>query len=158
MNTDQNSVPHGSRCDNAVGDAAEQVFTSERGHVVPCNDEDGVSVSGKRKLLQELGIRYDGRTYYFLSYRYTRLEDAVAYARIVRSRASLHLPNDQMTSPTDCEVTKEADEAELDEMRRLGVEHRNGRYTFAEFKYDKLSDALAYARLMARNEESAARA
>lgn len=156
MNTDQNLIPQGSRCDNVVENAVEQVFTSEGGHIAPCNDGDSVAVSGEAKLLQELGIHYDGRSYCFLSYRYTRLEDAVAYARLVHARAFLSLPEDRMTSPKHCENAEAASEAELDEMRRLGVEHRNGRYTFGEFKYDKLSDALAYARIKALNQESAA--
>lgn len=72
--------------DRAADAAAQNAFTSEGGRSaigIPPRD-----TGGEQRLMDEFGVHFDGRAYHFLGYRYDRLEDAVAYARLVRSRAS----------------------------------------------------------------------
>ncbi len=84
----------------------------------------------------------DGK-FIFREYRYDKLSDALAYARKVQQNTSIatQVPVGhcrEEPNPADPEV------AAL--METLGVTCAGGKYVFSEFRYDKLSDAFAYAR------------
>jgi len=92
-------------------------------------------------MMAELGIVPEGRHYLFASFRYERLQDAVAYARLARARGDAVAP-----TPAALPAPRAPTDAERHEMVALAVFARSGRYHFREFVYDRLSDALAYAR------------
>jgi hypothetical protein len=113
--------------------AAVEVWTSEGGHLP--------TAEGERQMA-ELAVRRDGGDYLYQGYRYERLADALAYARLVMSRPGaddgpapfLHKP---VASPTDAERTL---------MISLGIEFDGRVFRFASYRYDRLADAVNYAR------------
>ena len=103
----------------------------------------GVS-SDRAKLMSALSIAFDGCRYYYGPYKYEKLESAVDYARLQRARA-VGTPRKIPTPiPAMCNEPSDADR-EL--MNSAGVIFAKGVYHFGEYRYDKLADALAYARL-----------
>jgi hypothetical protein len=90
----------------------------------------------------ELGIWFDGRAYHYQQYRYDRLQDAVAYAKIDRSRPGFHA----QALPLHWEEWREPDDAETVRMAVFGITYENGRYSFGPFRYDFLDDAVDYAK------------
>lgn len=88
-----------------------------------------------------LGIWFDGRTYHYRQYRYERLEDAVAYARLDRDRPGFHAE----PLPARCATWQEPTSAQLDRMRAFGIVHEQGVYRYGAFRYEALDDALDYA-------------
>jgi hypothetical protein len=107
-----------------------------------------LEAQARQELMAELDIRYNGRYFRFRGYRYDRLEDAVAYARLERSRA---LQGWVQTVPSegggDTDAPVSPSVCDRVEMEALGVSFESGRYVFQGFHYDHLRDALAYARL-----------
>ena len=88
-------------------------------------------------------ITYDGHQYDYDGYRYDRLDDAVAYAKLQRSR-----PGHRSAPPAAGPRTPEApDAAQLETMASLAITFRDGRYHFGPFGYDRLAHAVSYARL-----------
>lgn len=90
----------------------------------------------------ELGIWFDGRAYHYQQYRYDRLQDAIAYARLDRERPGFQeepLPShwEEWQGPTSAEVTQ---------MTALGIVYECGVYCYGSFRYDVLADALHYAK------------
>ena len=104
----------------------------------------------QRREMTELGVSQVGRTYRFLSYRYDRLEDALAYARVVKARASQHLPEDEapVTFFADDDQPPAASDGPV--MASLNISYSAGRYHFANFTYGSLADAMACARQLRR--------
>lgn len=90
----------------------------------------------------ELRIWFDGRAYHYHEYRYDRLQDAVAYARIDRARPDFSdepLPHhwEEWHGPTEAEAAR---------MAPFGILYEHGFYRYGPFRYDFLDDALDYAR------------
>jgi hypothetical protein len=109
----------------------------------------------ERHLRTELGIRRIGWRYEYRGYRYDWLADAVAYARLDRDRQG------QRRGPTD-DVERLEDEApslpgEEDRllMAQWAIEFEAGHYRLQGYRYDRLSDAVAYARLLASRRSTA---
>jgi hypothetical protein len=148
MSTSTNrSTPATARIDNAAQDA----FTSEGGPVNAGSDPGpgagDANQEEQARLMATLGIHHEGRYYHFRSYRYTRLEDAVAYARLVATRAARMLPEDNLPSRSfDDDVTSPTG-TDTALMQSLGVSFEGGRYVYEGFHYDRLADAVAYASL-----------
>jgi hypothetical protein len=94
------------------------------------------------ELMARLGIVFDGRSFRYGGYRYDSLADAVNYAELEHRRPS---PGEhalqQIREPT-------AVEQEL--MRGHAITFENGVFRWRGYQYDRLSDALAYAKLHAR--------
>lgn len=88
-----------------------------------------------------LGIWFDGRAYHYQQYRYDRLEDAIAYARLDRVRPGFQ----EQPLPPRCATSREPTGAELDRMRAFGIVYEQGVYHYGAFRYEALSDALDYA-------------
>lgn len=88
-----------------------------------------------------LGIWFDGRRFHYQQYRYDRLADAIAYAKVDQRRPdyqSMPLPLrwEQWTGPTS---------EEFEIMETFGIVYEHGTYRYKEFHYDFVEQALAYA-------------
>lgn len=90
----------------------------------------------------ELGIWFDGRAYHYQQYRYDRLQDAVAYAKVNRERPGFHTE----PLPRHWEEWREPDKAESARMAPFGITYEHGLYCYGQFRYDLLDDALDYAK------------
>jgi hypothetical protein len=136
----------------SIDTAAQDAFTSEGGHVnagaEPVREAADTDQDAQARLMATLGIHREGRYYHFRGYRYNRLEDAVAYARLVGTRASRMLPEDNLPSRSfDNDGVKPPTGADIALMKTLGVSFEAGRYVYEGFRYDCLADAMAYAKL-----------
>jgi hypothetical protein len=114
---------------------------------------DLAPIPDDQQLRAELGIRRIGWRYEYLGYRYDRLSDAVAYAKLGRdvppSEAALGagvLADEPPPMPS------EEDRAL---MLRWGIEFEAGIYTFKGYRYERLGDAVAYAALLAGRKDEA---
>ena len=94
--------------------------------------------------LLQLGIRRDGPRYVYNGYRYDRLADAVSYARLVRSRAQTD-PAGPFTQDSSFAPPTEAQRAL---MATHDIDFDGCAYRFNGFRYEVLSDAINYAKLM----------
>jgi hypothetical protein len=93
----------------------------------------------RERLMAELSIAFNGRHYYYDRYRYDRLVDAASYARLHRSGGSarpMPLP-EKVESPS---------ESQRELMSELGITFRDGVYHLGPYRYDRLADAVEYAR------------
>ena len=125
-------------------DTRGPAVTPERGSLEPAAPPPVVGTSGdSAQLMADLSIAYDGLRYHYGSYRYDRLEDAVNYARLQRSRAGGHtrIP---MATPA---IYQAPGDGELRAMTSSGITYAGGVYRLGAYRYDRLADALAYARL-----------
>jgi hypothetical protein len=132
---------------DAADASAQSVFTSEGGRLDPGASARQDETEDRRRLMAELDISHVGRSYRFRSYRYDNLDDAVRYARLVKARSSRGLPEDCETftqAARDDEQPPGASDRKT--MALLGVSYVAGRYAYESFRYDRLADALAYAR------------
>lgn len=150
------------RIDNNVGTyseaSAKDAFTSEGGHVArePTAGPGPVEVvlAERRRLMSEFSIQYDGRRYQWSGYRYDRLADAVAYARLMRSKqaqegSTASLPRGDAAVDLPSQSPSEADRQLMAE---LSVLFEAGVYVFRGFRYDRLADAASYARRCQRKQ------
>ncbi|MDZ5456816.1 CrpP-related protein [Azohydromonas lata] len=101
------------------------------------------------RLRADLGIRCLGWRYEYRGFRYDRLADAVAYAKLDRARQP----------PGNFGEAALADEApclpageERQTMTQWAIAFDAGSYRFQNFRYERLSDALAYAQLVKRRQ------
>jgi hypothetical protein len=105
----------------------------------------GVNDSGEReRLMADLSIAYNGRHYEYDVYRYDHLADAVNYARLQRSKPSRDAAVRSMPSR---EYLEDPDESQRALMATLGITFQDGIYRLGAFQYDRLTDAVNYARL-----------
>ena len=91
---------------------------------------------------EQADITYDGRQYRYGSYRYDRREDAVAYAQIARARGEV--PDFSGSSAVGDPLPGRADTALMAELG-ITLDERGG-YRFGLYRYDRLADALNYAK------------
>lgn len=105
------------------------------------------AMDAERRMI-ELSILRSGRYYYYAGYRYDRLADAIAYAEVVRARRERQLdPPWLMPSvmpPVDSGSLPNRDDRKL--MSEFGISFSDGRFTLSGFHYDRLADAVNYAR------------
>jgi hypothetical protein len=100
----------------------------------------GLSLN-EEALMAEFSISHNGRQYQYDRYRYDLLEDAVDYAKLQRST----LPgSDPMPPMQDVESP---DESQRKLMAELAITFQDGIYRLGEYRYDRLADAVNYARL-----------
>ena len=99
--------------------------------------------AGQAAVAAELCITFNGRNYGYRGYRYDRFAEALDYARLDRTRAFADPDADDATSLERLPVPSEAD---LDLMRTLGISYADGVFHWREYRYDRLADAVAYAR------------
>lgn len=101
-------------------------------------------------LMATFGIRRSGRFYLCRGYRYTHLRDAVAYARQARDRPDLVLqePPRERSAGAGATAGSNAPHAQdVTLMAFLRITFAQGQYVFDGYRYDRLQDAVAYARL-----------
>ncbi len=100
----------------------------------------------EQRLRTELGIRRIGWRYEYRGYRYDRLADAVAYARLGREH-----PRDQAARgalPQADEPPPLPSSEELALMATWDIRFDAGIYSFQNYRYERLCDAVAYAVLL----------
>jgi len=108
-------------------------------------DTAGRAVRVRARLLAKYSIAYNGRQYETCGYRYDRLADAVCYARQQRAQSrALHARQRRRQLPAETGETP--DEAQRLLMSKLGIQFESGSYRFGGFRYERLSDVVAYAR------------
>lgn len=129
----------------SIDAAAQDTFTADGGP--PAGEMADADQEAQARLMAMLGIQHKGRHYHFRGYRYTRLEDAVAYARLVGTRAARMLAEDNLPSRSLTDEVNLPTGQEKSLMQALGVSFEDGRYVYEGFHYDRLADAVAYARL-----------
>ena len=88
-------------------------------------------------------ITFNGRSYSYRGYHYDRLADAANYAELDRSRAFAD-PGADDAAPLERVPRPSA--AEREHMRTLGITYADGVFSWREYRYDRLADAIAYAR------------
>jgi len=91
----------------------------------------------------EPAITFNGRRYSYRGYRYDHLAEAVNYAELDRSRAFAD-PGADDAAPLERVARPSA--AEREGMRRLGITYAAGVFHWGKYRYDRLADAMAYAR------------
>jgi hypothetical protein len=122
------------------------------------SDEATSSASAMQELelRTELGIRRIGWRYEYRGYRYDRLADAVAYARLDREGQGGN------ADPGGARLADEAPQLpgaqDLLLMARWAIAFEAGIYRFQDYRYERLCDAVAYAQLLeSRQSEPAPR-
>ncbi len=126
--------------DERLYDAAEDSFTSEGGFVSAEQPE-------RERGMTEFSISYDGVQYRYNGYRYDQFNDAVRYAKLMRSRPSQQDPGGPFTHGKAVEAPTEADRKV---MALMAIRFEAGAYRFESFRYDRLEDAVKYAKLAAQ--------
>ena|SRR5690242_12163968 len=91
----------------------------------------------------QLHITFNGRSYGYRGYRYDRFADAIDYARLDRAREFAD-PGADDAAPL--EPVQPPSEAESKLMRALAITYADGVFHWGEYRYDRLADAIAYAR------------
>ena len=99
-----------------------------------------------RRLMSAFSVHYDGRSYRWNGYRYDRLADAVAYAELMQARQSSEVGPDPFTG------TVVSSPSAYDEkvMAAMAITFAAGVYSYRGFHYDRLLDAVEYARVDVR--------
>ena len=128
---------HCTTLDERLYASAQDTFTSE-GAPPPERDSAELEQGMKERL-----VSFDGVQYVFDGFRYDRLSDAMAYARLMRSRPPEF---DSSTTRAPPRSYVPLTEAERTLMGTLGIELVDHTFRFESFRYDRLSDAVAYAR------------
>ena len=101
-------------------------------------------------LMATFGIRRSGRFYLCRGYRYTRLRDAVAYARQAIERPELAREEPRRERSPGAGGAADSDVPRAQDvllMALLRITFADGQYVFEGLRYDRLQDAVAYARL-----------
>lgn len=92
--------------------------------------------------------RYDGRRDGYDGSYYDRLQDASFYARVTRMRQVRRPERNFATNWPPKEMLPDAEDSKT--MASMGIRFEGGRFHFREFHYDRLDDAVNYAKLVAR--------
>jgi hypothetical protein len=138
---------HSDLTSDAADASARTVFTSEGGRLDPGVSARQDDTEERRRLMAELKISHVGRSYRFRGYRYDHLDDAMHYARLVKARSSRDSSEDCETFTQDARDDEQPPGAsDREAMASLGVSYVAGRYAYESFHYDRLADALAYAK------------
>lgn len=105
--------------------------------------------------MHEYNVHYDGCAYEYNGYRYDQLDDALAYARLMRSRP---LQPDPRGPYRRCRDLGAESETNRRRMAVLGIELQDGRFCYRGYRYDRLAEAMDYALLEQRRRAMAPRA
>jgi hypothetical protein len=97
----------------------------------------------RESVMAEFSISYNGRHYQFDRFRYDSLGDALAYARLQRSRPG----GEGVEAMPAAQMLEAPDESERRLMASLAITFEGGVYHLGSFRYDRLADAVNYARL-----------
>lgn len=120
-------------------------FSNASRHAMGLGDGNFECGETSTRLLAESGVAFDGRSYWYRQYRYDKLADALAYARLDGAR-----PAAMQAEAGDQHPWQEA-EVPTTATQRLMVELEitfDGRYyRYDEYHYDRFADAIDYAKL-----------
>ena len=101
--------------------------------VSPANKDEAIA----------LNISFNGTQFVYRDYKYDKLADAVSYARQDALRASSAPFGTHAVTWVD-PVTPSADDLSL--MEQYGVTSDQGRFRYGDYRYDRMADAIDYAR------------
>jgi hypothetical protein len=101
----------------------------------------------EQRLRRELGIRRIGWRYEYRGYRYDRLADAVAYAKLDRVEPRGEAIRERSLLADEPPTMPSSEDRKLMDTWDIGFDA--GIYTFQNYRYERLCDAVAYARLLA---------
>ena len=101
----------------------------------------------RERLLAEFSIAFNGRHYLYGPYRYDHLADAVNYARLQRANVAA---GEQFGATPAPEPVSTPSESDRQLMKTLDITFLDGIYRLGAYRYDRLADAVAYARLGVR--------
>ena len=97
----------------------------------------------RERQMAEFSVGDDGLRFHYKGYRYDKWQDAVAYASQMRDRpwqadaGGSFVPGQRPAALTDAQHAL---------MASLGIRFDDGAYRFGDFRYDRLSDAVNYAK------------
>ncbi len=113
---------------------------------IPCSTTGSASrssIESDRDFAMQLGISFNGTQFVYRDFKYDKLTDAVAYAELDRSRTGAHLT----ASPPEAWLERPVPSASDDQlMKQYGISLDGGRYRYRDYRYDRLGDAMNYAR------------
>ena len=109
----------------------------------PVSAMPGDAMDPRAREMAELCITFDGRIYRYRGYRYDHFTDAVNYARLDRARAFVEPGQPDAGTIDEVQVPSQA---ESGLMRTLDITFADGFFYWGEYRYDRLADAIAYAR------------
>jgi hypothetical protein len=106
---------------------------------------DATDPGERERLMAAFSITFTGRQYQYAQYRYDRLNDAVGYAR-----QQLQAPSasDAADSLPPARVVEAPDELQRKQMAGLAISFDAGVYRLGPYRYDRLADAIGYARVL----------
>lgn len=90
-----------------------------------------------------LGISFNGTRFVYRGFKYDRLSDAISYAELDVQRGGIQpvaTPSAEWLPRT---VPNSAEQAL---MKQFGITFEDRRYKFQNYHYDRLEDAVRYAR------------
>jgi hypothetical protein len=94
--------------------------------------------------MAETGVGFDGRSYRYQDYSYDFLPDALAYAKLDRSRPSYRAEAYVEPQWREAEVPTAAQQKL---MKELGITFDGRHYLYFEYRYDRCADAIDFAQL-----------
>lgn len=97
--------------------------------------------------MAQFSIYFDGRHFRYRGYRYDRVGEALAYARLRRSR---HPEEDSSITPSLESVAQLPSDSDRRVMHQLSISFEAGVFRLDGFRYDNLTDAVNYARTCRR--------
>ena len=109
----------------------------------PFSAMPGDALDPRARQMAELCITFDGRIYRYRGYRYEHFTDAVNYARLDRARGFVEPGQPDAGTMDEVQVPSEA---EYGLMRTFDITFADGFFRWGEYRYDRLADAVAYAR------------
>lgn len=90
-----------------------------------------------------LGISFNGTQFVYRDFKYDRLPDAFAYAELDIEREGKAAA---ATTAADWLARPLPGVADQTQMQELGIIFENWRYKYLDYRYDRLADAVNYAR------------
>lgn len=113
---------------------------------VPTGDvaADTTDPTEREHLMWAFGIGFTGRYYEYAGYRYDRLADAVNYARLQRA---MGLQAGALITVPSHNTVEEPDDSQRALMATLGITFGDGSYRLNHYRYERLEDAVDYARI-----------
>jgi hypothetical protein len=90
-----------------------------------------------------MGISFNGTQFVYCDFKYDRQSDACSYAELDIQREGRQ---PVATSPEDWLPRPVPNSGDRVLMQQFGVTFEDWRYKFRDYRYDRLSDALDYAR------------
>jgi len=129
----------------AVAASSERLSQSHALPAAKADSMDTTDAGERERLMAAFSITFTGRQYQYAQYRYDRLDDAVGYARrqLLAPSAS-----DAGDSLPPARVVEAPDESQRTQMAGLEISFEDGVYRLGPYRYDRLADAIGYARVL----------